>query len=173
MPKKHLIINRCGQRDVLPTRIFNVFPRTDPSPEVLAPRSRGFCSLTVTEEAPPSSTRWDLQQEQRQQWEPGGLQSVQKEPGQGEGSASVLREGQSQGCLQRCLLVDVVILKIKQGSSGELAQPGHGASIPLAHTSQECHPCSLCSHPSPAWNLPPGRRDGMCPHRLKAKGEVF
>lgn len=55
--------------------------------------------------------------------------SVQKEPGQGQGSASVLGEGQSQGRLQRCLLVDVVILKIKQGSSGELAQPGH--AVPM------------------------------------------
>lgn len=59
----------------------------------------------------------------------GGLQSVQEELGQGGGSASVLREGQSQGRLQRCLLVDVVILKVKQGSSGELAQPGH--AVPM------------------------------------------
>lgn len=116
--------------------------------------------------------------------------SVQKEPGQGQGSASVLGEGQSQGRLQRCLLVDVVILKIKQGSSGELAQPGH--AVPMEpcllqvmpqklHSSgtqsQECHPCSLgcplCPHPSPAWNPTPGRRDGTGPHKLRPKGEAF
>lgn len=63
------------------------------------------------------------QWEQRQQQGSGGLQDVQEEPGQGQGSASVLREGQSQGCLQRCLLVDVVILEIKQGSSAEPLEP--------------------------------------------------
>lgn len=75
--------------------------------------------------------------------------------GQGEGSASVLREGQSQGCLQRCLLVDVVILKIKQGSSGELAQP--------------MEPCLLLAVPPLLWHTDPRNgtrafRGVLCAH---------